>query len=58
MFFGLFGDMFGFKDSLVGRLGFVVAFDGLGSDPFFGLEFDRRYEKVVVEAPFVFVEVV
>ena len=58
MFFGLFGDMFGFKDSLIRRLGLIVMFDGFGSDPFFGQEFDGRDEKVVVKAPFGFIEIV
>lgn len=34
--FGLFGDMFGFKDSLIRGFGFVVMLDGFGSDAFFG----------------------
>ena len=56
--FGLFGNVFGFKDSLKRRLGFVMKLDGFGSDPFFGQEFDGGDEEVVVEAPLGFVEVV
>ena len=50
--------MFGFKNSLIGGLGFVVAFDGFGSDPLFGEKFDGRDEEVVVKAPLGFVEVI
>ena len=52
-----FFDVFGFQDSLVRRLGFIVTSDGFGSDSFFGQEFDGRDEEVVVEAPLVFVKV-
>ena len=56
--FGLFRNVFGFKDSLKGCLGFVMMLDGFGSDAFFGQEFDGGDEEVVVEAPLGFVEVV
>ena len=58
LFFRLFRDVFGFKDSLVGSFRFVVVFDRFGSDTFFGHELDGRDEKVVVEAPFGFVKVI
>ena len=50
--------MFGFKNSLIRGLGFVVAFNGFGSDAFFGQEFDGRDEEIVVETPLGFVEVI
>ncbi len=33
-------------------------FDGFGTDPFFGDEFDGRAEEVVEESPFLGIEVV
>lgn len=55
---GFFFDVFGFQDSLARSLGFIVVFDGFGSDSFFGQEFDGRDEEVVVEPPLVFVKIV
>ena len=56
--FDLFGNVIGFKDSLIRSLGLVVMFDGFGSEALFGQEFDRRDEEIVVEAPLGFVEVI
>ena len=55
---GFFFDVFGFQDSLVRGFGFIVTFDGLGSDAFFGQELDGRDEEVVVEPPLDFVKIV
>ena len=58
LFFGLSWDVSGFKNSLIRGLGFVVMFDGFGSDAFFGQKFDGRDEEVVIKTPLGFVEVV
>ena len=57
-FLGFFFDVFGFEESLVRRFGFVVAFDGFGTDPFFGHELHGRAEEVVEESPFLGIEIV
>ena len=56
--FGFFFDVFGFEDSLVRSFGFIVALDGLGGNSFFGQEFDGGDEKVVIETPLGFIEIV
>ena len=50
--------MWRFPDSLIGSFGRVMAFDGLGADPFFGDEFYGRAEEVVEESPFFGIEIV
>ena len=44
-------DMRGFEDSLVGRFGTIMVFDGFGTDSFFGEELDRGAKEVMKESP-------
>jgi hypothetical protein len=51
-------DMRGFQDSLVGRFRAIMAFDGFGTDPFFGEELDRGAKEVMKESPLLAIEVI
>jgi len=56
--FDLGRDVGGFEGSLVGGFRGVIAFFGFGADSLFGEEFDGGGEEVVIESPFLGVEVV
>ena len=56
--FGFFLDVRRGEDPLVRRCGFVVELDDLRSDALFFDKLDGGDEKVVVEAPLCFVEIV
>ena len=47
--FGFQRNIFAFKDTLVRRLGWIIPFDGLIANAFFGNQFERRLKEVDVE---------
>lgn len=58
LFFSLFGDVFGLKNSLIRGFGRVVVFNGSGADAQFVLKLDGGQKKVLKEPPFVFVKII
>ena len=44
---------FAFEDTLIRGLGYIIAFDGLVANAFFGNQFERRLKEVDIEPQIV-----